>query len=259
MCGSAHFWAPKYMKFGPMLNFWQPFNSFMQSAWNSRKANIDNSLDFSPWSCARPSSRLSHPTSYLPPVCEQLLLTFPSNDLVLEPVLLPAVLLDLGVDVLHQAVPLHQHVSECGAREDSHNLWSLINFSPLLFYTIILGVQTVMSFKIVSCLENNFYCSALNQLKATRVVVKGHHTSGVTISYPGAEIGKAVKVPSKDPVNCRLVPNWTSMALDKILWDKTTTIYYMALFGSECLEYYVDVSNKKNHITFSHSSPVQRP
>ena len=88
---------------------------------------------------------------------------------------------------------------------------------------------------------------------------RGHHTSGVTISYPGAEIGKAVKVPSKDPVNCRLVPNWTSMALDKILWDKTTTMYNMALFGSEYLEYYVDVSNNKNYITFSHSSPVQRP
>ena len=36
----------------------------------------------------------------------------PDNDLVLEPMLLPAVLLDLGVDVLHQTVPLHQHVSE---------------------------------------------------------------------------------------------------------------------------------------------------
>ena len=46
--------------------------------------------------------------------------------LVLESVLFPAVLLDLGVDVLHQAVPLHQHVSEGGAREDSHNLGSLL-------------------------------------------------------------------------------------------------------------------------------------
>ena len=36
--------------------------------------------------------------------------------------LLSAVLLDLGVDVLHQCVPLHQHVGEGGAGEDPHNL-----------------------------------------------------------------------------------------------------------------------------------------
>ena len=35
---------------------------------------------------------------------------------------LPAVLLDLGVDVLHQGVPLHQHVGEGGAGEDPHHL-----------------------------------------------------------------------------------------------------------------------------------------
>ena len=49
-----------------------------------------------------------------------------NNNLVLKPMLFPAVLLDLGVDVLHQAVPLHQHVSEGGACEDSHNLRSLL-------------------------------------------------------------------------------------------------------------------------------------
>ena len=36
--------------------------------------------------------------------------------------LFPAVLLDLRVDVLHQAVPLHQHVRERGTCEDPHNL-----------------------------------------------------------------------------------------------------------------------------------------
>ena len=36
--------------------------------------------------------------------------------------LLSAVLLDLGVDVLHQRVPLHQHVGEGGAGENPHNL-----------------------------------------------------------------------------------------------------------------------------------------
>ena len=44
------------------------------------------------------------------------------HHLVLQPVLLPAVLLDLGVDILHQRVPLHQHVGEGGAGEDSHDL-----------------------------------------------------------------------------------------------------------------------------------------
>ena len=44
------------------------------------------------------------------------------HHLVLQPVLLPAVLLDLGVDILHQGVPLHQHVSESGACEDPDNL-----------------------------------------------------------------------------------------------------------------------------------------
>ena len=48
------------------------------------------------------------------------------HHLVLQPVLLPAVLLDLGVDILHQGVPLHQHVSEGGAREDSDNLDRII-------------------------------------------------------------------------------------------------------------------------------------
>ena len=31
--------------------------------------------------------------------------------------LLPAVLLHLGIDVLHEGVPLHQHVSERGAKK----------------------------------------------------------------------------------------------------------------------------------------------
>ena len=44
------------------------------------------------------------------------------DHLVLKSVLLPAVLLDLGVHVLHQSVPLHQHVRESGAGEDSHHL-----------------------------------------------------------------------------------------------------------------------------------------
>ena len=35
---------------------------------------------------------------------------------------LSAILLDLGVDVLHQAVPLHQHVRERRAGEDAHHL-----------------------------------------------------------------------------------------------------------------------------------------
>ena len=33
-----------------------------------------------------------------------------------------AVFLDLGIHPLHQGVPLHQHVSEGGAREDPDNL-----------------------------------------------------------------------------------------------------------------------------------------
>ena len=49
------------------------------------------------------------------------------HHLVLQPVLLPAVLLDLRVDVLHQGVPLHQHVGEGGAGEDPHNLHIVIN------------------------------------------------------------------------------------------------------------------------------------
>ena len=58
------------------------------------------------------------------------------HHLVLQPVLLPAVLLDLGVHVLHQGVPLHQHVREGGAREDPDNLILRIvqchDFAPLL-------------------------------------------------------------------------------------------------------------------------------
>ena len=43
-------------------------------------------------------------------------------NLVLQSVLLTAILLDLGVDVFHQRVPLHQHVSEGGTGEDTHHL-----------------------------------------------------------------------------------------------------------------------------------------
>ena len=35
---------------------------------------------------------------------------------------LPAVLLYLGIDPLHQSVPLHQHVGEGGAGEDPDHL-----------------------------------------------------------------------------------------------------------------------------------------
>ena len=66
------------------------------------------------------------PTAYRPP--EQIYQLFSKlvfllcPNLVLQPVLLTAVLLDLGVDVLHQRVPLHQHVSEGGTGEDTHHL-----------------------------------------------------------------------------------------------------------------------------------------
>ena len=49
---------------------------------------------------------------------------------------LSAIFLDLGVHVLHQGVPLHQHVREGGAREDPDNLILRIvqchDFAPLL-------------------------------------------------------------------------------------------------------------------------------
>jgi len=41
--------------------------------------------------------------------------------------LLPTILFDFRIDVLHEGVPLHQHVSEGGAGEDPHHLntdWS---------------------------------------------------------------------------------------------------------------------------------------
>ena len=55
------------------------------------------------------------------------------DHLVLEAVFLTTVLLDLRVDVLHQRVPLHQHVSERGAGEDSHHLCIFI-FKFHIFY-----------------------------------------------------------------------------------------------------------------------------
>ena len=91
---------------------------------HNRRSNIDNSFQglLTVVMCSSVISSLTPHLISTTCVCEERLLTFPNNDLVLEPMLLPAVLLDLGVDVLHQAVPLHQHVSECGAREDPHNL-----------------------------------------------------------------------------------------------------------------------------------------
>jgi hypothetical protein len=46
-------------------------------------------------------------------------------DLIFEAMFFSAVLLDLGIDVLHKGVPLHQHVSEGGAGEDSHHLLTI--------------------------------------------------------------------------------------------------------------------------------------
>ena len=45
-----------------------------------------------------------------------------TTHLELDAVFLPAVGLELGVDELHEHVPLHQHVREGGAREDPHHL-----------------------------------------------------------------------------------------------------------------------------------------
>ena len=47
------------------------------------------------------------------------------HHLVLETMFFSTVLLDLGVDILHQGVPLHQHVREGRAREDPDNLSKL--------------------------------------------------------------------------------------------------------------------------------------
>jgi hypothetical protein len=44
--------------------------------------------------------------------------------LIFKAVFLPAIFFDLGIDVLHEGVPLHQHVCEGGAGEDSHHLSS---------------------------------------------------------------------------------------------------------------------------------------
>ena len=52
--------------------------------------------------------------------------------------LLSAVFLDLGVDILHQGVPLHQHVREGRAREDPDHLLKvrqIIRLSELLKVT----------------------------------------------------------------------------------------------------------------------------
>ena len=77
---------------------------------------------FLPLSCAHQSFHRAPPTSYRQPgnILKQVFPLCPN--LVLQPMLLAAVLLDLGVDVLHQSVPLHQHVREGGTGEDTHHL-----------------------------------------------------------------------------------------------------------------------------------------
>ncbi len=44
--------------------------------------------------------------------------------LIFKAMFLPAIFFDLGIDVLHEGVPLHQHVCEGGAGEDPHHLCS---------------------------------------------------------------------------------------------------------------------------------------
>ena len=44
------------------------------------------------------------------------------HHLILQTMFLPTVFLDLGVDILHQGVPFHQHVSEGRACEDPDDL-----------------------------------------------------------------------------------------------------------------------------------------
>jgi hypothetical protein len=42
--------------------------------------------------------------------------------LIFKAMFLPAIFFDLGIDVLHEGIPLHQHVCEGGAGEDPHHL-----------------------------------------------------------------------------------------------------------------------------------------
>jgi hypothetical protein len=46
--------------------------------------------------------------------------------LIFKAMFLPAIFFDLGIDVLHEGVPLHQHVCEGGAGEDPHHLSTVI-------------------------------------------------------------------------------------------------------------------------------------
>ena len=60
------------------------------------------------------------------------------HHLVLEAVFLATVLLDLRVDVLHQGVPLHQHVREGRAGEDSHHLVGIfISFAKSIVVALL--------------------------------------------------------------------------------------------------------------------------
>jgi hypothetical protein len=44
--------------------------------------------------------------------------------LIFKAMFLPAIFFDLGIDVLNEGVPLHQHVCEGGAGEDPYHLCS---------------------------------------------------------------------------------------------------------------------------------------
>ena len=104
------------MKLGPMEYFWQPLSSFMQRAVVMCSSVI---------SSLRKNQSISK--SY-----DEFLINVSSPDppshvhhLILKAVFFSTVLLDLGVDILHQGVPLHQHVREGRAREDPDNLSKL--------------------------------------------------------------------------------------------------------------------------------------
>ena len=102
------------------------------------------------------------------------------HHLVLQPVLLPAVLLDLRVDVLHQGVPLHQHVGEGGAGEDPHNLQDK-------FHLLLTGK-----------LSNNFFFGCF--------IEKNRNNRYLLFLYLRTEGRKIVKVAGENSVNSFLVP-----------------------------------------------------
>ena len=67
---------------------------------------------------------------------------------------LSAIFLDLGVHVLHQRVPLHQHVRERRTGEDAHHLWQKkkksLNLKCIYFerkHTAILEEDTTLQLK----------------------------------------------------------------------------------------------------------------